>query len=254
MYGLYVRINSREGGKIMAVYACSDLHGMLHFYKAIKDMLQPEDVVYFLGDAGDRGPHPWECIKTILDDPQFIYLKGNHEDMLVKAMGRGYGSAFALLRSNGGKKTFEEAMEEPDWQNWKGRLAGLPDKATYVNTQGETVYLSHAGFTPQTDHQGQMRWVWTEDLIWDRDHFLDPWPEDEIFQKAIIVHGHTPIPYLLEDIDPACRMGEIEHGALWYAGGKKCCIDCGAVFTGYCVLLNLDTWDEEVFCSDPYLS
>ena len=26
------------------------------------------------------------------------------------------------------------------------------------------------------------------------------------------------------------------------------------VFTGFCVLLNLDTWDEEVFCSDPYLS
>ena len=37
----------------------SDLHGMLHFYKAIKDILKPEDTVYFLGDAGDCGPHPW---------------------------------------------------------------------------------------------------------------------------------------------------------------------------------------------------
>lgn len=238
----------------MSTYACSDLHGMLHFYKAIKDILKPEDIVYFLGDAGDRGPHPWECIKTILDDPQFIYLKGNHEDMLVRAMGHGYGSAFALLRSNGGKKTYEAAMAEPEWAKWKARLAELPDKAVYVNTQGETVYLTHAGFTPKTDHQGQLRWMWTEDLIWDRDHFLDAWPEDEIFEKAIVVHGHTPIPYLLEDIDPAYQMGEIEPGALWYAGGKKCCIDCGAVFTGFCVLLNLDTWDEEVFCSDPYLS
>ena len=238
----------------MSTYACSDLHGMLHFYKAIKDILKPEDIVYFLGDAGDRGPHSWECIKTILDDPQFIYLKGNHEDMLVRAMGHGYGSAFALLRSNGGKKTYEAAMAEPEWAKWKARLAELPDKAVYVNTQGETVYLTHAGFTPKTDHQGQLRWMRTEDLIWDRDHFLDAWPEDEIFEKAIVVHGHTPIPYLLEDIDPACQMGEIEPGALWYAGGKKCCIDCGAVFTGFCVLLNLDTWDEEVFCSDPYLS
>ena len=129
----------------MAVYACSDLHGMLHFYKAIKDILKPEDIVYFLGDAGDRGPHPWECIKTIMDDPQFIYIKGNHEDMLVKAMGHGYGSAWSLLRSNGGKKTCEQAMEEPDWKEWKARLIDLPTKATYVNTQGETVYLSHAG-------------------------------------------------------------------------------------------------------------
>ena len=238
----------------MAVYACSDLHGMLHFYKAIKDILKPEDIVYFLGDAGDRGPHPWECIKTIMDDPQFIYIKGNHEDMLVDAMGHGYGSAWSLLRSNGGKKTCEQAMEEPNWKEWKSRLISLPTQATYVNTQGETVYLSHAGFTPDTDHQGQMRRVWDRDLIWDRDHFLDKWPEDEMFQKAIIVHGHTPIPYLLDEIDPTCQMGEIEPGALWYAGGKKCCIDCGAVFTGYCVLLNLDTWDEEVFCSDPYMT
>lgn len=237
----------------MAVYACSDLHGMLRFYKAVKEMLQPEDVVYFLGDAGDRGPEPWECIKTILNDPQFIYIKGNHEDMLVDAMGHGYGSAWALLRSNGGKKTCEAAMDEPDWKEWRAKLAALPTKATYTNTQGQTVYLSHAGFTPSTDHQGQMRWMWDRDLIWDRDHFFDEWPEDEIFQKAVVVHGHTPIPYLLDEIDSACTMGEIEPGALWYADGKKCCIDCGAVFTGIFVLIDLDTWEEHVFNSEPYL-
>ena len=98
-----------------------------------------------------------------------------------------------------------------------------------------------------------MRRVYDKDLIWDRDHFLDEWPEDEMFQKAIIVHGHTPIPYLLDDIDPCGKMGDIEPGAFWYADGRKCCIDCGSVFTGICVLLNLDTWDEEVFMSDPYL-
>ena len=210
----------------MSTFACSDFHGMLHFYKAIKDILKPEDTVYFLGDAGDRGPHPWECIKAIMDDPQFIYIKGNHEDMLIKAMGHGYGSAWSLLRSNGGKKTCEQAMEEPNWKEWKVRLINLPTKATYVNTQGETVYLSHAGLTPSTNHQDMMRWSCNEDLIWDRGHFLDKWPEDEMFQKAIVVHGHTPIPYLLDEIDPPCQMQDIEPGALWYADGKKCCIDC----------------------------
>ena len=92
-------------------------------------------VVYFLGDAGDRGPHPWECIKTILDDPQFIYIKGNHEDMLVDAMGRGYGRQYNLLRSNGGKDTYHQAMEEPNWAEWRARLRDLPDKALYTNTQ-----------------------------------------------------------------------------------------------------------------------
>ena len=238
----------------MAVYACSDLHGMLHFYNAIKETLKPEDKVYFLGDAGDRGPHPWETIKAVLSDPQFICIKGNHEDMLVDAMGRGYGRQYSLLRSNGGKLTFEQAMAEPDWAEWRIKMKNLPTKLIYKNAQGETVYLSHAGFTPWLNDKGEMGIIWDEDLIWDRDHFLDKWPEDEIFKKAIVVHGHTPVPYLLEEIDPACQMGDLEPGAIWYAGGKKCCIDCGAVFTGYCVLLNLDTWDEEVFCSQPYMA
>ena len=237
----------------MAVYACSDLHGMLRFYKAVKEMLKPEDVVYFLGDAGDRGPEPWECIKTILDDPQFIYIKGNHEDMLVQAMGKGYGRQYNLLRSNGGKQTYHEAMSEEDWAQWRIRLNQLPDKALYTNAQGQDVYLSHAGFTPDLNIYGEVTWVWGEDLIWSRDHFFDKWSDHEKFKNAVVVHGHTPIPYLLDEIDPACTMGEIEPGVLWYANGKKCCIDCGAVFTGVFVLLDLDTWEEHVFNSEPYL-
>ena len=238
----------------MSVYACSDLHGMLHFYKAIKEHLQPEDIVYFLGDAGDRGPHPWETIKTILNDPQFIYIKGNHEDMLVDALGKGYGHKYNLLRRNGGKGTYEECMEDPEWKTYRTQLARLSTKAIYINSHRETIYLTHAGFTPKADADGNLCWDWDEELIWSRDHFLDAWPEDEQFQKAVVVHGHTPIPYLLETVDPLGSIQQFEPGALWYCGGRKCCIDCGAVFTGYCVLLNLDTWDEEVFCSDPYMS
>ena len=42
----------------MAVYACSDLHGTMFLYKQIKNFLEPNDIVYFLGDAGDRGSQP----------------------------------------------------------------------------------------------------------------------------------------------------------------------------------------------------
>jgi calcineurin-like phosphoesterase family protein len=237
----------------MAHYVCSDLHGMMVFYKTIKEFIQPEDTVYFLGDAGDRGPQPWECIKTILDDPQFIYIKGNHEDMLVQALGKGFGRQYNLLRSNGGEKTFKDCMTESDWAQWRIRMKDLPTKLEYVNTQGERIILSHAGFTPHLKDDGTEVFVWDEDLIWSRDHFFHHWPEDECFKKTIIVHGHTPVPYLLDEIDPACQMGEIEPGALWYDNGRKCCIDCGAVFTGYCVLLNLDTWEEQVFQAQPYL-
>lgn len=95
----------------MAIYATADLHGYLDLYKKIKDFLKPDDVVYYLGDAGDRGPQSWETIKVILDDPQFIYIKGNHDDMLVKAALNYFGDYFDTegwyydLMSNGGEQT-----------------------------------------------------------------------------------------------------------------------------------------------------
>jgi serine/threonine protein phosphatase 1 len=69
----------------MARYAFADIHGRMDILKKIIDKIKPGDVVYCLGDCGDRGPDSWECIKTVLAHPQIIYLKGNHEDMLVKA-------------------------------------------------------------------------------------------------------------------------------------------------------------------------
>ena len=39
----------------MANYVCSDLHGYLELYKKIKNFIKPEDTIFFLGDAGDRG-------------------------------------------------------------------------------------------------------------------------------------------------------------------------------------------------------
>ena len=251
----------------MATYACSDLHGCLHFYKAIKDKLQPEDRVFYLGDAGDRGPHPWETIKAVLSDPQFIYIKGNHEDMLCKALldyiefGCPEYQSMHLLSSNGGDETFEQAIRESDIAAYERKLHSLPLIKEYTNKAGERIVLSHAGFTPWKDEFYEddeekkdiiYRRPHPQDLIWGRDHFLDEWTAEDCVD-CFIIHGHTPIPYLLDDIDPACLMGEIEPGALWYDGGRKCCIDCGAVFTGYCVLLDLDTWDEDIYCSDPYL-
>ncbi len=251
----------------MAVYACSDFHGMLHFYRAIKDFLDPEDKVYFLGDAGDRGPHPWETIKAIIDDPQFVYIYGNHEDMLLEVLcdhiheGCPNYYYLQLLSMNGGNQTYEEAIADPKLKHYYVKLCEMPRIQEYQNAAGERIVLAHAGFTPWkedfwADDEEKKDTVYRmpsrRDLIWDRDHFLDEWTVEDCVD-CYIVHGHTPIPYLLDEIDPCCRIEDIEPGALWYDNGRKCCIDCGAVFTGTCVLLNLDTWDEHVFTSEPYL-
>ena len=244
----------------MSTYTCSDLHGMLYFYNEIKKYLKPDDVVIYLGDAGDRGPHPWLTIKTILADTQFVYLKGNHEDMLCKALEECLidkklsTKTHHLLGMNDALPTLEQALGEEDIPGYKKKLEELPLIYEYTNKQGQKVYLSHAGFTPWSyeDEPDKLALPFDTDLLWDRDHFLDEWTADECID-CYIVHGHTPIPYLLDDIDPACLMGEIEPGALWYSDGRKCCVDCGAVFTGDCVLLDLDTWEEKVFHTEPYM-
>ena len=116
----------------MSVYALGDLHGHYEIYEKVKAMLKPEDTVYFLGDAGDRGPESWKCIKAIYDDPQFIYIKGNHEDMLVKACeeyladGQWEYHSWALCAHNGGRDTMDSWERDPDREAWVKRLRDLP--------------------------------------------------------------------------------------------------------------------------------
>ena len=234
----------------MAVYACSDLHGMMDAYKAIKSLLKPEDKVYFLGDAGDRGPDSWELIRHIYSDPQFIYMKGNHEDMLVAGM-KEYihndertGNKHNLLVSNGGASTFYawSCLNDNIREEWMHRLDKLPYVQEYVNQDGFHIIMTHAGFTPTYTQGNKIVIPYEEDALWDRHHFTNPWPVKD--EKIIIVHGHTPTLCLAEYL--GIPNEEIEPGAIWYAKNHKVCIDCGCFFTGSTCLLNLDTFDEEI--------
>ena len=75
--------------------------------------------------------------------------------------------------------------------------------------------------------------------------------------NELVVHGHTPIPFLIKDINEFCEFfeGSAENyiwedwdgGALWYCNNHKICIDCGAAWYDCCVLLDLDTLDEHIF-------
>ena len=225
----------------MATYACTDLHGRYDLYLSIKKFLQQEDTVYFLGDAGDRGPDSWKLIKALLKDKQFIYLKGNHEDMLAAAMKDFITDEMMdynhyVLCNNGGANTFMEWSLDEYRDSWYYVIKSLPTHAEYDNEQGFHIMLTHAGFTPN-----RYKMPKDEDLLWDRNHFCDEWPED-CANTVLIIHGHTPIPHL------AKRLGvDYEPGAFWYCNDHKVCLDTGAYATNYTCLLDLDTFDEHIF-------
>ena len=232
----------------MSVFACSDLHGMFDLYQEITNFLKPEDKVYCLGDCGDRGPQPWETIKAIATDPQFIYIKGNHEDMLVNAMQEylryeQFGREFNLLASNGGGNTILEWINEGAKVGWLRYLQKLPLYLEYKNKDNLTIMLCHAGLTP-----GKIMPI-NDDLLWDREHFFEE-IEDE-GKNSICVHGHTPIPLMIKRCGNLIKFLNAEKydgsGAFWYCHNHKVNIDTGAYASGSIVLLDLDTFDEHIF-------
>lgn len=232
----------------MAVYACSDLHGQKNLLEQIKQILGPNDTVYFLGDAGDRGRHGWQMIKDIANDSRFIYLKGNHEDMLAAAAKEYFkfdhiGSDYHLLVRNGGYDTFNDMLVDPMAEKWISYINHLPTYKIYNNAAGQTIFLSHAGFTPWMDEDGAVVIPEDKDLIWNRDHYLWDWKEDEMFPNSIVVHGHTPIPYLSRDLRYDQRLKENQTGPFWYADNHKVCLDNAAFVTNIAFLLNLDTFE-----------
>lgn len=216
----------------MAIYACSDFHGNYAAYEAVKNYIGENDVVYYLGDAGDRGPRPWETIVAIYNDPQFVYIKGNHEDMLVNAMKEWLpdhikGCEYELLSWNGGHKTFQEWKNGPERNKWVARLSALPAYESYVNANNQVIYLTHAGFTPPVVPN-------YDELIWDRDHIYDDWAGIEI---EYVVHGHTP----------TCHY--VGADEIWtYCEGHKIDIDISCYRSQKVALLNLDTL-EPVYLS-----
>lgn len=235
-------------------YAISDLHGCLHVYNHIAAFLQPEDRVICLGDCGDRGPECYATLKAVYENPQFILLKGNHEDMLVNALMDyfdypecPYDYAYWLLCSNGGKRTFQELLEannKQEQKQWVKKLNELPDRLTYINRNGAEVILTHSGFQPRV---GEI----PRDVIWDRNHLnKHNWPKDKELANIILVHGHTPIECQLAEYTTGDV--ELEDGAFWYCDDHKVNIDCGTVWNDFTVLLDLDTWDEHIFIGPNY--
>lgn len=242
----------------MNVYACSDLHGQWDLFEELMTYINLDDKIYFLGDAIDRGLFGWDICKTIINDSRFIYIMGNHEDMMLNCIGNinienydldiGWNSDIKLWYWNGGEKTYNNFINDkmPTEEKIKiiKKIKRLPYFDTYINQKNNVIYLTHAGFDPDSLRND---YITKENYLWDRSHYI----ADDFYgdSNEIVIHGHTPNPYLVKEINWHKKKEnkynyKYGDGAFWYAGGHKCCIDCGAHYTGTTVLLNLDTFEE----------
>ncbi len=185
-----------------------DIHGRLDLLNrliaAIWDdaaRAQGENLTITLGDYIDRGPDSKGVLERLSCNPfpdQYIALKGNHEDILLRTLSD--PDALSSWRRLGGLETLHSfRIPLDDVMRGKG-YGAVADELNSALSKNHRDFLAslrpsltvgryffcHAGVRPGVPLSAQTE----ADLLWIREEFLN-WRRG--FEK-IIVHGHTPIP------------------------------------------------------------
>src|ERR1700688_3848383 len=96
------------------LFAIGDIHGCPDELGALLRRIAPrkDDTVVFVGDYVDRGPSARDVVEQLLEfersPAEVVFLKGNHEDMMLSFLGLPghYGDSFLF---NGGAARFDGA-------------------------------------------------------------------------------------------------------------------------------------------------
>lgn len=188
------------------LFAVGDIHGCVDEIRVLIEFLTTErslderDQLVFIGDYIDRGRGSRQVIELMLSLkqkwPHTVFLKGNHEDMLLAFLGfEGQGGEVYL--ANGGKAFFDSYGIDPG-ASLSSMRNTLP--ATHLEflralelgvVFGEFLFV-HAGVNPNKSLHEQCN----EDLLWIRQEFVHS-PHN--FGKTI-VFGHTAFNQVLLDL------------------------------------------------------
>ncbi len=219
------------------VIVVGDLHGYRDPLLRLLEKLEivDGDLVVFIGDYVDRGPDSKALVDTLIEfgagHGHTVFLKGNHEDMLLGSIGLP-----ALIQDvstwfqNGGIRTLSSyGAEESEISALQGiwdldkrselarsfipesHVAFFSGLELYVET--ENYFICHAGVSPFTTIEEGKRNVF--DLLWTREHLYADAPE---WEKTVVC-GHTPQRKVLVREKLIC----IDTGLYYY--GKLSAID-----------------------------
>lgn len=221
----------------LRIYAIGDIHGRADLLTEILDGIDAdqrrrpevgETRLIFLGDYVDRGPASRQVIEIletgIPPGCRAVCLKGNHEDMLLKALISPAGQEIWL--ANGGEATLRSygihshSSPASEVLDAFGAHRRFFDGLALTHEAGDYLFV-HAGVRPGVALGAQR----PNDLMWIRQDFLG---HDGDLGR-IVVHGHTPTSV------PDVRSNRIG-------------IDTGAWMTGALTALRLEG-EERAFIS-----
>lgn len=198
----------------LRIYAVGDVHGrsdclgeLLEMIVADRrDMPDGKSRIIMLGDYGDRGPDSrgvLEILTARADEPDFICLKGNHEQWLETFLddGEAVGDSFLYW---GGLETLAsygipiELTGQSHAELSRMLARAMPSEHRKFLTRLGTshsegdYFFCHAGVRPGVPLEEQD----PHDLMWIRNDFLLHTGS----HGKVIIHGHTP--WLDVDVHP----------------------------------------------------
>lgn len=152
------------------LYAVGDIHGMHGLLLQAIKMFQDDDTVVFMGDYIDRGKNNVKTIDTLVDFAEYrqgktIFLRGNHEDMLLKALA-GEIHAMDTWLWNGGSVTFNEFKMDYHKPVLPDKYQSFFDATKYYYKSDNFVFV-HGGISTEQDIESQL--TNNDAILWDRD-------------------------------------------------------------------------------------
>jgi serine/threonine protein phosphatase 1 len=206
----------------MSLFAIGDLHGCPDELEVLLEEIGPtsDDTIVFLGDYVDRGLKVRPLVDRLLRLQQerlaTVFLRGNHEDMLLAYLGLGGRHGDAYLENGGGATLASYGV--PPGTPGRAALALLPSEHVEFFRACRLQYLAapflfvHAGIRPGLPlaHQNE------DDLLWIREDFFAH-PHDLPYT---VVFGHTPTRDARVDLP--YRIG-LDTGLVY--GNKLTCLD-----------------------------
>ena len=211
----------KHNGADGRLFAIGDIHGCPDELEAILKAVKPGagDTVVFIGDYVDRGPSARDVVERLIEfsnEPcESVFLKGNHEDMMLSVLGLtgNYGESFLL---NGGAATLESYGVDP--ADLERAAERIPERHLNFFRNLAVSYLRppylfvHAGVMPARQLEEQS----VEDLLWIRQEFI--FNPHELGQTVLF--GHTPMREVMVDLP--YKIG-IDTGLVY--GNKLTCIE-----------------------------
>ncbi|MDL2080428.1 metallophosphoesterase [Streptomyces sp. GXMU-J15] len=222
--------------------------------------------LWFLGDFTDRGPDGIGVIDLVMRlsaeaaaaGGYCKALMGNHELLLLGAKrfsdtpvnsGAGTATFQAAWLLNGGQKTDMDRLQDHHLQ-WMARLDAMEEVDGHLLVHSDTTaYLDYGRSIEEVNDTVRETLTRNDaDECWDlfrkftkRFSFRDEGGSDAVrslldtYGGTRIVHGHSPIPYLLGEVgseDGEDNGGPVVEGPHVYADGLAIAMDGGVTMAG----------------------